>query len=335
MTALLRLDGLHKRYGARTVLDGLSFEVARGEVFGLLGPNGCGKSTAIAIVAQLLAADAGTVEIDGHPPARASLRRVGLCPQEIALYRDLTARENLEFFGRLHGLQGVALRRRVDALVDRFALGPYAGQRLATLSGGWQQRVNIAAALVHGPDLLILDEPTSAVDLQARHALWELIGTLARQGLTLLLTTHNLDEAERLCSRVAVMQSGRVRRCGTLPELLAEVPAQAVARVESDAPAAVRARAAALGWPLRHYGGGAEWCLLPQPLPLIEVLRALDGVPVTALAVQPVRLEHAYLELLQPADAPDPGASSDPHPQAAGPALAGLQGPAAASRGRV
>jgi ABC-2 type transport system ATP-binding protein len=307
---LLRLTGLRKRYGKRIVLDGLSFEVRRGEVFGLLGPNGCGKSTAIHVVAGLLAADAGAVEIAapapgataGPPTGRETLRRIGWCPQEIALYRDLSARENLEFFGRLHGLAGAALRRRADDLIERFALAQHAGRRLATLSGGWQQRVHIAAAMVHAPELLILDEPTSAVDLQARHALWDLIGGLARDGVTLLLTTHQLDEAERLCSRVAIVQAGRVRRCGTVAQLLAEVPARAVARIESPAPDAVRARAAALGWPLRRYGGGDGCCLLPEALSLLEVLRAFDGVPVSALAVQPVRLEHAYLELMTGGD---------------------------------
>ena len=309
---LLRLADLRKRYGERRVLDGLSFEVRRGEVFGLLGPNGCGKSTAIHVIAGLLAADGGEVTIDGQAPGAGTRRRVGLCPQEIALYRDLSARENLEFFGRLHGLAGAGLRARVDALVERFALAPVAAQRLGTLSGGWQQRVNIAAALVHAPELLILDEPTSAVDLQARHDLWDLIGALAREGVTLLLTTHQLDEAERLCSRVAIVHAGRVLRAGTVAELLAAVPARAVARIESTDREAVRRRAAALGWPLRRYcgsGESGEWCLLPEPLPLIEVLRAFDGVAVSAAAVQPVRLEQAYLELLGAAEG-DPGARS-------------------------
>jgi ABC-2 type transport system ATP-binding protein len=299
---LLRLAGLRKHFGTRAVLDGLSFEVRRGERFGLLGPNGCGKSTAIHVVAGLLAADGGEVAIDGLAPGPETRRLVGLCPQEIALYRDLSARENLEFFGRLHGLAGGALRRRVDALVERFALAPLATQRVATLSGGWQQRVNLAAAVVHAPALLILDEPTSAVDLQARHELWGLIGALEREGVTLLLTTHNLEEAERLCSRVAIVHGGRALRSGTVAELLAAVPARAVARIESTAPDAVRQRSAALGWSLRHYDGSAEWCLLPAPLTLIELLRAFDGVPVSAAAVQPVRLEHAYLELLRKAE---------------------------------
>jgi ABC-2 type transport system ATP-binding protein len=296
---LVTVRGLVKRFGERVALQGLDFEVRRGEVFALLGPNGCGKSTALAIVAGLLAPDAGSVLVEGAAPtaSAAHASSIGLAPQEIALYRDLTPRENLEFFGRVHGLAGATLRQRVDALVERFGLGPHAGQRVATLSGGWQQRVNIAAALVHAPALLILDEPTAAVDVQARADLGALIGGLARDGLTLLLATHHLDEAERLCHRAALLRDGRVLAAGRIADLVATLPGRAVARVGTSDPEALRARAAALGWPLRAWGAPeAHSLLLPAPLALAEVLRALDGVPVSALAVQPVRLEHAYLE---------------------------------------
>lgn len=312
---LVAARGLVKRFGERTALHGLDFDVARGEVFGLLGPNGCGKSTALAIVAGLLAPDGGEVRFDAGTPLP-----IGLAPQEIALYRDLTARENLEFFGRLHGLAGAALARRVDTLIERFGLGPHARQRVATLSGGWQQRVNIAVALVHAPALLILDEPTAAVDVQARAELGTLIAGLARDGLTLLLATHHLDEAERLCHHVALLRAGRVLAGGRVADLIAALPGRAVARVETADPAALRARAAALGWPLRDWGAPeALSLLLPAPLALAEVLQALDGVPLSGLAVHPSRLEHAYLECMGP---PAPAASPLPAPQPAGAAVA-------------
>ncbi len=306
--AFVAAHGLAKRFGSREALRQLDFEVARGEVFALLGPNGCGKSTALALVAGLLAPDAGWVRIDGRPPApqRGGPAALGLAPQDAALYRDLTARENLEFFGRLHGLGGAALRRRVDELVQRFGLGPHAGQRVGTLSGGWQQRVSIAVALVHAPALLLLDEPTASVDVQARGAIGALVAELAREGLTLLLATHHLDEAERLCSRVALMREGRALACGTVAELVSALPARAVASVRTADPSALRARAAALGWPVRDWGAPqALSLLLPEPLPLADLVQALQGVPLSALAVQPVGLEHAYRERLadsQPED---------------------------------
>lgn len=300
-TAFVAARGLGKRFGAREALRELDFDVARGEVFGLLGPNGCGKSTALALVAGLLAPDAGWVRIDGRPPQPqcAGPAAIGLAPQDGALYRDLTARENLEFFGRLHGLGGAALQRRVDALVERFGLGPHVRQRVGTLSGGWQQRVSIAVALVHAPALLLLDEPTAAVDVQARGEIAALVAELARDGLTLLLATHHLDEAERLCTRVALMREGRALACGTVAELVAALPAQAVASARTADPAALRVRAAALGWPVRDWGAPqALSLLLPAPLPLADVVQALQGVPLSALAVQPVGLEHAYRERL-------------------------------------
>lgn len=294
--SMLRLAGIEKGFGGRRVLQGLSLTVGRGEVYGLLGPNGCGKSTAIRILCNLLDADAGSAEIDGRAVGRATQRQVGACPQELALYRDLTARENLAFFGRLYGLGGAALAQRVDGLVGRFALGPYADLRVGQLSGGWQQRVNLAVALVHAPAVLILDEPTSAVDVEARHALWALIAALRDEGMTLLLTTHQLDEAERLCSRIGIVQHGRIAAEGTPADLLARVPGRAVAWVDGDRDA-IAARAAQRGWPLRDHAGRLG-CLLPEPLSLRDTVDAFAGVELRSLAVQPVTLELAYVEVL-------------------------------------
>ncbi|MCY7305128.1 MAG: ABC transporter ATP-binding protein [Rhodoferax sp.] len=294
---VLSIEGLHKRFGSQTVLDSLDLQVARGEIVGLLGPNGCGKSTTLNIVCGLLEADAGQVRIGGEPVSLRTAARVGLCPQASALYRDLLPAENLDFFARLYGLAAIQRRRRVDELMQRFELTAHAGTRAGRLSGGWQQRLNLAVALVHGPQLLVLDEPTAAVDVQARLALWGLIEELRDGGMTIVLTTHQIQEAERLCSRVALMRSGRVAAMGSVPELLARVPAQAVAVVQTKDEAATTRRARALGWAVRPHANQLL-CLLPQASSLREVVQALDGGEVSSVSLQPVTLEHAYMELL-------------------------------------
>jgi ABC-2 type transport system ATP-binding protein len=282
------------------VLDGFSLQVQRGEVVGLLGPNGCGKSTVLNIVCQLLQADAGQVQLMGQPltePGAGARARIGLCAQDCALYPDLLPAENLHFFGRLHGLPTAQRQARVAELMDRFGLGPHAATRVGRLSGGWQQRLHLAVALVHRPELLVLDEPTAAVDVAARLDLWRLIEGLRDSGTTILLTTHQLAEAERLCSRVALMQGGRVAALGSVPELLARVPGQAVAQLKSRDPAATVQRVQGLGWAVRQRAGQIS-CLLPHLLSLRDVVGALDGPEISAVSVQAVTLEDAYLELV-------------------------------------
>ena len=307
MTAALQIDALHKRFGSRQVLEGFSLRVARGEVVGLLGPNGCGKSTVLNIVCQLLQADAGQIQLMGEPMASLGPKarsRVGLCAQDCALYPDLLPQENLHFFGRLYGLPAAERQARVTGLMEIFGLGPYARTRVGRLSGGWQQRLHLAVALVHRPELLVLDEPTAAVDVAARLDLWRLIEGLRDSGTTILLTSHQLSEAERLCNSVALMQGGRVIAQGSVPELLARVQGEAVARVESHDHAVTEQRAQRLGWTVRQRSGHLS-LLLPRHLSLREVVDALDAPEVSAVSVQAVSLEDAYLELLgapQPTD---------------------------------
>lgn len=296
MTAV-RLVAIRKSFGDKLVLDGLDFTVGRAEVYGLLGPNGSGKSTAINILCNLLDPDSGTVEIGGKLASGAARNAVGVCPQEIALYRDLYPAENLRFFADLYGLSKADAARRVAELTQLFALEPFARTPVSALSGGWQRRMNIAVALVHSPDILILDEPTSAVDVEARHELWQTIEALKRQGMTILLTTHHLDEAEQLCSRIGIIKNGRIAKEGTVPELLSLVPAKAIALVEASDTSAILARAAKLGWGVRHYAGKIA-CLLPQQVSLEEVVRALSGIGVSSVSLQRVSLEHAYLEVM-------------------------------------
>jgi ABC-2 type transport system ATP-binding protein len=212
---LVRFDRIRKSFGEKLVLDNLSLTVDSGEVYGLLGPNGCGKSTAINLLCNLLDPDAGTIQIAGKAVSGDAKCLVGICPQDIALYRDLHPAENLHFFAQIYGLPRPAQERRVSELLQLFGLERFARTRVGALSGGWQRRVHIAVALVHSPAILVLDEPTSAVDLEARHELWKLIDTLKRTGTTILLTTHHLDEAEHLCSRIGVMKNGRIAKEGT------------------------------------------------------------------------------------------------------------------------
>ncbi len=302
MTAALQIDGLFKRFGEQQVLTGFSLQVARGEVVGLLGPNGCGKSTVLNIICQLMQADAGQVQLMGQPmmeqSAHAHARtRIGYCAQETALYPDLFPQENMHFFARLYGVPAAQRNARVADLMERFNLIPYAATRAGLLSGGWQQRLSLAVALVHLPELLVLDEPTVAVDVEARMDLWRLIEGLRDSGTTILLTSHHLAEAERLCNRVALMRGGKVVAEGSVPDLLARVPGQAVAKVQSQDPQAVIQRASDLGWPVRQHAGKIS-LLLPQPMSLREVVDALDGSKVSAVSVDPVTLEDAYLELV-------------------------------------
>lgn len=300
MTAVLEIDDVHKRFGSHPVLDGFSLRLARGEVLGLLGPNGCGKSTALNIVSQLLSCDRGQVRLMGEPLSELGDRaraQVGVCTQHCALYPDLFPAENLHFFARLYGLSEKERHQRVADLMRSFELERFASTRVGQLSGGWRQRLHLAVSLIHRPPLLVLDEPTSAVDLEARMAIWKIIEGLRDSGTTILLTSHHLAEAERLCSRVALMKNGQVLAQGSVPELLARIPGKAVAKVQSENDAAVQQRALDLGWQVRQQAGQMR-LLLPHHLGLREIVDALEGTQVSAVSVLPVTLDDAYLELM-------------------------------------
>jgi ABC-2 type transport system ATP-binding protein len=226
--AMLTLDQVTKRFGPLTALDGISLSVARGEFFGLLGPNGAGKSTLMSLVAGLRTPDAGSILLDGGPLAGrpdAAVRALGFVPQSLALYEDLTAEENLGVFGRLYGLRGAALRARIDACLDAVQLGDRRRDAVKTFSGGMQRRLNLAAALLHEPKLLLCDEPTVGVDPQSRNAIFDLLERLNRDGMTVVYSTHYMEEATRLCGRIAVIDHGRILALGRLDELLAQLPA--------------------------------------------------------------------------------------------------------------
>jgi linearmycin/streptolysin S transport system ATP-binding protein len=215
---MLTLSHVVKRYGAHVAVNDLSLEVRPGEIFGLLGPNGAGKSTSVHISVGLLRPDQGTAALAGlGPPTSPDVRaRIGVAPQSLSLYALLTGEENLTFFGRMHGMKGSALSGRVRWALDFVGLTDRRGDRVQTYSGGMKRRLNLAAALLHAPALLLLDEPTVGVDPQSRNQIFENILALKRLGRTLIYTTHYMEEAERLCDRVAIIDQGKLLALGSV-----------------------------------------------------------------------------------------------------------------------
>ena len=209
----LRIDGLVKRYGDFTAVDGISFEVAEGAFFGLLGPNGAGKTTTINAIVGLAKISAGSIELFGHDVERdwrIARRQVGLAPQEYNFDRYLNIRDVLIFQAGYYGIKGPAVARRADMLLERFGLASKAKQEYTKLSGGMKRRLTLARALIHEPRLVILDEPTAGVDVELRLELWSLLRELNTNGTTIILTTHYLEEAEELCDRIGIIQSGKL-----------------------------------------------------------------------------------------------------------------------------
>jgi ABC-type multidrug transport system ATPase subunit len=214
---------LCKRYGPRTVVNDLTLEVLSGEIYGFLGPNGSGKSTTIKMLCGLVAPTSGTASICGLDVVSrgdAVRRRIGYMSQSFSLYGELTVHENLEFYGRAYGLSPDKRKERIDSLIEFSALAPYRSQLAQTLSGGWKQRLALAAALLHQPDVVFLDEPTAGIDPVARRDLWDLLFRLGESGVALFVTTHYMDEAER-CSRVGYIYDGELIASGTRDELRA------------------------------------------------------------------------------------------------------------------
>ncbi len=219
---ILRTSGLTKVYGEVRAVDGLDLEVQRGECFGLLGPNGAGKTTTLRVLATLTPPDAGEVSVLGFDPVAEGAqvrRRLGVVPQEVALYDTLSARENLAFFGAMYRLAPDLLAERVAWALDHAGLTERGDARVGTFSGGMKRRLNIVAALLHEPELVFLDEPTVGIDPQSRHRVFEMVEELNAAGTTIVYTTHQLGEVERLCGRIAILDHGRSIASGTLTEL--------------------------------------------------------------------------------------------------------------------
>ncbi|HAX75681.1 MAG TPA: ABC transporter ATP-binding protein [Cyanobacteria bacterium UBA11372] len=293
---MLSIKNLVKFYGNRLVLQNLTLHIRPGEVYGLLGPNGAGKTTTINILCNLLSPDSGEITINNQPISQATKKLLGVATQENLLYKSLSCEENLNFFARIYGLSREERREQVRAALKAVKLTDRAKCPVETLSGGMQRRLNIAAALVHYPKLLILDEPTTGLDIEARYEIWELIRRLKNQGMTILLTTHLLEEAERLCQRIGILKNGKIIAEGSLEQLRKRIPAEDIIIIQTPEEDDAIARASKYGFTYRRYGNDiAFW--LPKHLELKEILACFDGIPLDSISRQPVRLEHIYVEV--------------------------------------
>jgi ABC-2 type transport system ATP-binding protein len=303
---VLEVRKISKAYGKKQVLQDLSFAINAGEVYGLLGPNGAGKTTTISILCGLINADSGKILLnaDGshlqtiQPLSREWRSLIGIAPQENIFYKHLTCEENLRFFGNLYGLESNSCRKQAGYCLDLVGLGDRAKSIAENLSGGMQRRLSMAIALVHQPQLVILDEPTTGLDIEARYEIWELIRKLSSQDTAILLTTHMLDEAERLCQRIGIIKQGSLLAEGSIEELRRYVPAEEIVIISTPSDDVVIARAKELGFGYRHYGRDLA-LLLPRSMELKEIINYFDGIHLDSLLRQPVRLEHIYMEITQ------------------------------------
>ena len=242
---MIRVEGLVKRFGDIHAVDGVSFEVREGEIYGLLGPNGAGKTTTFSMIAGLLGADAGRVTVGGVDIAADPLgvkRQLGVVPQEVAVYEELTARENLRLWAGLYGLAGSQLDEAVDRALDEVGLAGRSKEPVVRFSGGMKRRLNLSLGLVHRPKVVLLDEPTVGIDPQARANILDVVKSTATAGAAVLYTTHYLEEAERLCDRIGIIDHGKLLAEGTLTELKALVAEEEIVTLfGSFDPAAARA----------------------------------------------------------------------------------------------
>lgn len=221
---VLRVEQARKRFTDAVALDGVDLDLAKGEWLGLLGPNGAGKTTLVRSIAGSARLDSGEIEMLGSPvtgdPGAAARKRLGIVPQDLALYGPLTARENLHTFGSLHGVEGAELGERIAWALEWSGLTEHADKRIRAFSGGMKRRLNIACAVLHQPEVLLLDEPTVGVDPQSRQRIWDMLEEQRRAGASILLTTHQLDEAQQVCDRVVIIDHGKIIANGTLSQLI-------------------------------------------------------------------------------------------------------------------
>ena len=293
---LLRISHLTKRYGDATVVDDLSLEIAPGECLGVIGPNGAGKTTTIRICLGLTGADGGTVEAFGLPlPAevREAKKRIGVVTQFDSLDPDFTCAENLRVYGAYFGLSRATIAERVPRLLDFAALQSKAGARPGELSGGMKRRLSLGRALINDPDLLLLDEPTTGLDPQARHLMWERLQNLLQQGKAILLTTHFMDEAERLCDRLLVLDHGRKIAEGKPRDLIREHLESDVVEVYGDGAAAAGLRHAPLAERVET-SGETVFFYLREPKRLLDALAPDHTIRYLH---RPANLEDLFLKL--------------------------------------
>jgi ABC-2 type transport system ATP-binding protein len=295
----LRVDGLVKRFGQLTAVDGITLDLRCGECLGLLGPNGAGKSTLIRSIVGRVIPDSGTISVFGAPADSAAARNaLGWIPQELALYPRLTCRENLQSFGRYHGLSGAALKQAVERCLEWSTLIDRADELVRNLSGGMKRRLNMAAGLIHQPQLVLMDEPTVGVDPQSRNHIFEMIEKVRDEGMSIIYTTHYMEEAERLCDRVAIVDHGKIIALGTNAELVQSAfgsRSQVLARF-----AGAEERVAA--WIAQHGGqaiDGAAQFTIEHPTEIAGLLEdsAKNGLELLDVSLHKPNLESVFLHL--------------------------------------
>lgn len=293
---MLKLEGISKKFNDRQVLSDLHLTIEPGMVYGLLGPNGAGKTTTINIIGNLIKPDRGRVLIGDMPPSSQTKTLVGIAPQQNLLYHTLTCGENLAFFGKIYGIRGKRLAQRIEECLNLVGLADRVNSAAETLSGGMQRRLSMAIALIHQPKLIILDEPTTGLDLEARYQMWDVIRHLQRSGTTIMITTHLLDEVERLCHKIGILQQGKLVAEGTLPQLRQRIQAQEIVTIQSPEEQAIIDRGKSLGLVSRRYGTELSFWL-PELLDLKQILDYFEGITIDGITRHPVSLEHIYLEV--------------------------------------
>jgi len=304
---ILTADHLQKTFAGQTAVRDLSFGLQRGEIFSLLGPNGAGKTTTISMLSCLLAPTSGEAHIGGHSVRReaaAVKRLIGVVPQDIALYLPLSARENLLFWGQMYGLGGAALRKRVDEVLELVGLSDRAQDRVSTFSGGMQRRVNIAAGLLHKPQLVFMDEPTVGIDPQSRRNILDMVKALNAHGMTVLYTTHYMEEAQELSNRIGIIDHGQLIALGTLAELTRMVGEEDVVELslpaEEIAPGLLPALSAVAGVRAPTRENGLVRLLARSgnaALPDLITAANAQGVHITNVSVRAPNLEAVFLYL--------------------------------------
>ena len=299
----LRVEGLRKRYDHIEAVAGLSFEIEEGEIFGLLGPNGAGKTTTISVIATQLRPSGGDAIVCGHSVCRevAAVRRlIGVVPQELSLYPKLTALENIKFFGRMYGVPKVELDRRVNELLELVGLEGRRDDYVDTFSGGMKRRLNMAVSLVHQPKLLLLDEPTVGVDPHSREHIFTIVQRLRDAGTAILYTTHYMEEAERLCNRIGIMDEGKIIALGTLDVLLAEAGCSEVIELRHLPPKADLSRLQSTAGICRveTHAGVTRLFVSNAAHVLAPLHQAISRLPEgVTVQINPLSLENLFLQL--------------------------------------
>ncbi len=302
---VLTCRNLTKSFGDNAAVKGVGFQIAQGETYGLLGPNGAGKTTTISMVTGLLESDGGEVLIDGQPLTTRSVearREIGLVPQDLAIYPDLTARENLIFFGKLYNMSGASLKTRVDEVLEIIGLKERGDDRTDEYSGGMKRRLNIGIGLLHKPRLLLLDEPTVGVDPQSRNAILESVEHLSDEGMAVLYTTHYMEEAERLCDRVGIIDLGVIKAEGTRRELIQMIGQHDRVRLQATGPCEAGVAALASLPIVKEASvrdGGIEMLVDDAGTWIAEILGKVSGagVSITSVDVDEPNLESVFLHL--------------------------------------